>query len=58
VAPLCLTWTISPAGLEGMFRTIGQRKGHDAARPAAWEAPPPEEVAKFPAQFGIERAPQ
>jgi quercetin dioxygenase-like cupin family protein len=57
-APLCLTWTISPAGLEGMFRTIGRPKQDGLPRPADWPAPSPEEVASFPQRFGIERAPK
>jgi quercetin dioxygenase-like cupin family protein len=55
-APLCLTWTISPAGLEGMFRTIGHLKQEGTPRPADWQRPPAEEVARFPERFGIERA--
>lgn len=55
--PLRLTWTISPPGLEGMFRCIGRRKQGDAPRPPAWPPPTPEEVASFPQRFGIERAP-
>jgi quercetin dioxygenase-like cupin family protein len=57
-APLCLTWTISPAGLEGMFRTIGRPKHGAEPRPSDWETPPPAMVADFPARFGIERAPE
>lgn len=57
-APLCLTWTISPAGLEGMFRTIGSPKRGGIERPADWAPPPSAEVARFPERFGIERAPK
>ena len=38
--PLCLTWTISPAGLEGMFRTIGRPEQAGLPRPADSRASP------------------
>ena len=57
-APLCLTWTISPAGLEDMFRTIGSPKREGTERPADWAMPPSTEVARFPERFGIERVPK
>lgn len=57
-APLCMTWTISPAGLEGMFRTIGRPKHHASPRPPDWPGPSADERAHFPTRFGIERAPE
>lgn len=53
---LCMTWTISPAGLEGMFRTIGRPKHGTSSRPSEWAGPTSEELAQFPQRFGIERA--
>ena len=55
-APLRLTWSITPSGLEGMFRLIGHPKHGNVPRPPDWPPPTAAQVAQFPATFGIERA--